>query len=253
MNGLIHSSLNIYSNSENYIIFNSWMYNGTHTHYFVQKFKFSSTSADVIHSENQFFFNLSNTNTVSSKSTSCSLDDSERIWCLGLIWELLSINEYHLENNTGSYFIEVFNYDLKQLFSHKFFFSPFDPDSFYKIVFLRDQICLMLIYNYNSLNIQIPSFLTIYITSDNKIMNYTNPGKIDIDYSPSIKFNSNCLLNDLIKISKYKASFTSVNTEKEKLYISIIEVYEIEKLIYKLYEIELYNLYHYKFLFDMRQ
>ena len=55
MNGLIHSSLNIYSNSENYIIFNSWMYNGTHTHYFVQKFKFSSTSAEVIHSENQFF------------------------------------------------------------------------------------------------------------------------------------------------------------------------------------------------------
>ena len=181
------------------------------------------------------------------------MDDSERIWCLGLIWELASIIKYNLENNTGSYYIEVFDYDLKQLFFHEFFFSPFDPDSFYKIVFLRDQICLMLIYNYNSLNIQIPSFLTIYITSDNKIMNYTNPGKIDIDYSPSIKFNSNCLLNDLIKISKYKASFTSVNTEKEKLYISIIEVYEIEKVIYKLYEIELYNLYHYKFLFDMRQ
>ena len=53
--GLIHSSLNIYSNSENYIIFNSWMYNGTHTHYLVQKNKFSSTSDKVIQTESQFF------------------------------------------------------------------------------------------------------------------------------------------------------------------------------------------------------
>ena len=56
MNGLIHSSLNIYTEAENYIIFISWMYNGTHTHFFVQKFKFSSTSDEVIHSERQFFF-----------------------------------------------------------------------------------------------------------------------------------------------------------------------------------------------------
>ena len=229
------------------------MYNGTHTHYLVQKNKFSSTSDKVIQTESQFFFNLSNTDTVSSKSTSCSLDDSEKIWCLGLIWEQSRITNNNLENNTGFYYVEVFDYDLKNIFNQALFFSPFDPDSFFKIVFLRGQICLLLIYNYNSNNTIIPSFLIIGVIPNNKNVNITNVIKIDIDYSPSIIFNSNCLLNDLIKMSKYKASFTSVNTEKEKLYISIIEVYEIEKVIYKLYEIELFNLYHYKFLFDMRQ
>ena len=181
------------------------MYNETHIHYFLKKFKFSSTSSQLIQLESQYFFELNNTNNINSKITSCSLDDLERIWFLGLIWEQSSIISNHQDNNTGAYYIEVFGYDLKLLFNQYHHFSPFDPDSFYKMLFLRGQIYLMLIYNYNSDNITIPRFLTIYITSDNKIMNYTNPAKIDIDYSASIIFNSNCLLNDLIKMSGYKA------------------------------------------------
>jgi hypothetical protein len=59
-------------------------------------------------------------------------------------------------------------------------------------------------------------------------------------------------LNDLIKISDEKICFLSTSNDKDILYIVLINIFGIEKLIIRYYDIEILNLYKFKFFKDIK-
>ena len=65
-------------------------------------------------------------------------------------------------------------------------------------------------------------------------------------------FHSDCLLNDIIKLTDYKICYIVPSTDKEDLYIIILNIYRAEKIIIRYYKIQLYNLYNYKILLEIK-
>ena len=65
-------------------------------------------------------------------------------------------------------------------------------------------------------------------------------------------FTYNLLLNDIIKINENKVIFTATTKSKETLYIIVFNFFGEKQFKIRYYPIELYKLYHYKILFDLR-
>ena len=67
----------------------------------------------------------------------------------------------------------------------------------------------------------------------------------------SESFDSDCQLNDIIKISEYKICYIAPSTDRENLYVIILNIYGTEKIIIRYYKIQIYILYHYKILLEI--
>ena len=65
-------------------------------------------------------------------------------------------------------------------------------------------------------------------------------------------FTYNLLLNDIIKINENKVIFSATTESKETLYIIVFNFFGEKQFKIRYYPIELYELYHYKILFDLR-
>ena len=88
---------------------------------------------------------------------------------------------------------------------------------------------------------------------NNEIVNYIDLlDKYQINFN-SRKFNYDCLLNDLVRISEYKVAFSTMDLDKKIFYIIIFEIHTTTSFFMKLYEIDLFLLYNIKFFLDVRE
>ena len=253
ISSIISSSLNFLIDGKNYILFTSFTYNNTYAYYQTQLFEFESITNTVpnvnLIASTPFLLNYEDT--IASHSTSCIISISQKIWCLGVIWEKGRILEYNYPNNTGSYYLLIYHSDLTNFHSFIFDSSPFDSNIFYKIAHLRQEICVIIYYSYDSNENLIPKMIIGCLDDNNEIASYTNQIPYDIQYN-SITFNSHCSLNDLIRVSDYIVSFSSVDINKEIIYITLIEVYENTDIYWRIYQISEFQKNNRKILFDLR-
>ena len=254
ISSIILSSLNFLKDGKNYILFSYFTYNKTYAFYQIQQFEFESIT-DMNNPNIKLIkstpFELKYEETIISNSTSCFISDSQKIWCFGLIWEKGRIVEFNYDNNTGSYYILLYHSDLTHFHSYVIDDSPFDANIFYKIAYLRQEICVIIYYSYDNNNILIPKMIIGYLNQTNEIESYTSQIPYNIQYD-SITFNSHCLLNDLIRVSEYMVSFSSVDINKEIIYITLIEIYEKDDVYWRTYQISEYQKYKRKILFDLK-
>ena len=76
---------------------------------------------------------------------------------------------------------------------------------------------------------------------------------VDTIYINKAKFTEYCMLNDFIKFSDNKVCLSTTTESKERLYLVILNLYDNDsKYVIRYYIIELFQLYHYKFLKDMK-
>ena len=73
--------------------------------------------------------------------------------------------------------------------------------------------------------------------------------KVEIN---SYIFNTNLNFNDIIKLSKKYICFSSISTDKEILYIVLLNIFERSKVKIRYYILRTFELYHYKFYLDLR-
>ena len=67
------------------------------------------------------------------------------------------------------------------------------------------------------------------------------------------RLNANYLYNDIIRIKIYQICFSSISQDKDILYIIIFNFFnDYNKLMIRYYTIQLYELYHKKFLLDLK-
>ena len=210
-----------------------------------------------IENKNPFFNYFSNSNRA-RKTLSCFMTDLKYIMCLYTNFTL-----YNSKNQFNSGYIKVFQ-------------SSKDSNNFTELkgiyledMYIEDSIFLKAIHYKGEIGIFI--YYYFYYTSDNYIKNKViiphNPiilfKKYDnelIDYSRSFIrtvlnqriFNMDCSLNDLIKISDKKICFLSTSNDKDILYIVLINIFGIEKLVIRYYDIEVFNLYKFKFFNNIR-
>ena len=75
---------------------------------------------------------------------------------------------------------------------------------------------------------------------------------LDLYTKSSIYFNDYCLKNDFIKITEKKLCFITSTNNNETLYISILNIINSDNVIIRYYSIDIFQLYNYKILLDMR-
>ena len=61
--------------------------------------------------------------------------------------------------------------------------------------------------------------------------------------------STNVLLNDIVKMNNNKIVFTSTSESKEILYIVVVHFFGEKQYRVRYYDIPIFALYHYKFLF----
>ena len=75
---------------------------------------------------------------------------------------------------------------------------------------------------------------------------------IDNDITIEINLNYDVLLNDIVKLDDKKVAFSATVTNKETLYIIIINIYSKTKYKIRTYPIKISDIYHYKLMRELR-
>ena len=173
----------------------------------------------------------------------------------------------------NNYFVQLaLDTDLKEknsIIYNEYQISP-DENSFIKAILLKEDIGVFSYYAY-VLNFYLYPALLFkrYNINDNKfedyfssipyveLHKYTTLYSIDWnnwngDWGNNTFFNTYCLKNDLIKISENKLCFTTTSSKNETLYVALINIVEMENVVIRYYSINIFKLYNYKILLDMR-
>ena len=128
-----------------------------------------------------------------------------------------------------------------------------DTNNFYKCVHLKDEVGVFAYYNYYSSTNVIKPFLLFMEYNDNQFKNYlpdTIPNSL-IALNPT-DLTNNFLLNDIITINENKICFSSILSDKETIYIIILNIFDDRKIKIRYYSIPSFILYHFKILFELR-
>ena len=179
------------------------------------------------------------------KGISCFQSESEFIICLYLtkIDETIYINFMKYEQ------------DLQNSKNYNFSLTYTDEEIFLKCLHLKGDVGLFAYY----LDLDYQGIL--YPVFDFKIFNKdTNEFEPDLSFFNGFvtikkyQFNTNLLLNDIIKLSEKKIIYSATSQDKESIYIISINFFGDMPMKIKMryYEIKSYLLYNYKILFELR-
>ena len=117
---------------------------------------------------------------------------------------------------------------------------------FFKGIHLVDDVGFYLYYK--SIN-SIPTIAIKEYNGNDTIADYKNYHSFSLD---KYSFNGNLLFNDIIQIKSYQICFSSTSNDKNILYIVIFNFYNnYDFMNIRYYVIELYELYHKKFLYEL--
>ena len=146
-------------------------------------------------------------------------------------------------------FTETFN-SLKEACISTYI--PTDTSIFVKGIHLKEDIGAFTYFNfYNSHTYPILFFEKYYNYVFSSICSNSYYGLYEISNNNNIFFNNYCLRNDLIKIKEDKLCYITASDTNTTLYIIIINIFGT-KVTVRYYSIDIFGLYNYKILLDMR-
>ena len=165
------------------------------------------------------------------KSVSCFITSSNNIICMFLISRYSSLikSNYY----TAHIYIGVYNSDLNKILEEKTEYIMTDSSDefniFLKCIHLEGEAGTFAFYNSNrdsaldnyKLNTY-PTIIFKYYDSKLSINNYFDPNLV-INLNKK-EFNTYSLLNDLVKLSNSKLCYISTSTNKEELYIILLNI-----------------------------
>ena len=241
-------AINLIDN-DNYIIFCSLLKSSDKYIFNVKKLKFDSNKIETgIIIKKDFKNEIEFSNSI-SYSTSCFITINKYILCM-MIYKEVTSTIFNI-NEKPKFMVYAFDKELKKLKEEAYNLNDYYQSSFSKCIYLRGNLGAFVYYDLNKAkNIVFPYINEIlYNSTSDKIANYISP--IEINYNNKV-FNKNQLLNDIIRISANKACFSTISDNKETLYI-ILYYSKDKKVILRFYTIEMFKLYNYKILFDIRE
>ena len=122
-----------------------------------------------------------------------------------------------------------------------------DEYIFFKCIYLISNVGFYIYYK----SISSYPYIAIKGWDGNSLINtYKNYEIFALD---KYRLNANYLYNDIIRIKIYQICFSSISQDKDILYIIIFNFFnDYNKLMIRYYTIQLYELYHKKFLLDLK-
>ena len=246
------SAINFKQDDINYVLFSFINNSGSNNFFSLRLLSFTST--DIIN--NNPITKDYSTNSI-GKSFSCFLTTSNNIICMFLISRQDSTisSDYY----TAHICIGVYKSDLTKILEKETEYIMTDSSSdfniFLKCIHLEGEVGIFAFYNSNVDNSEksyksntYPTIIFKYYDSNLSINNYLN---LVINLNKK-EFNTYSLLNDLVKISNTKLCYISTSTNKEELYIILLNIFNTNQIVIRYYTIAIYELYQFKFLLDMR-
>ena len=208
-------------------------YDNNNFKFYVQRNYFTSKNITIDYHKDTG----SSKTTINKTITSCFETQSKKVVCF-----------YH---NNNKYTILAVNESFVNT-SHgytQFLDSPNKYNLFFKAIYFKKEIGAF-IYYVNS-DDKAPILSIKYCNHrDNTFYNYNNFGSVSIGKK---EFNSNAMLNDIIKINDYKICFIAPSYNKESLIIVIFFLYNNDQnMIIRYYSFEMLNEYKVKFFNDLR-
>ena len=161
---------------------------------------------------------------------------------------------YGYDNSSySSYLLIAYNNELEELARE--YFSPFDLnyEAFFYSIFFRENAGVFIYYK-NESNVYYPYiFFKEYDVEDDSFKDYfLNNSLIVLN---EYVFNTDYLLNDIIKISDNKIGFFTSSKNLEVLFIIILNIFSINNINnikIRYYSIETYKLLNYKISQDIK-
>ena len=236
------------SNNIYYVVF-CYSNKSKKTFYF-NKFKFTSIDIKNNNPSNSDYFY--NTDFV-GKKISCYMTDLKYIYCF---------YTYNLGGYTFGY-IKMINLDYNVIDGIDMNNVCGDETTFMKCIYFKDEIGIFIYYyftydenTYNKVPTQHLKILFKIYRCTSYLITYCYIDDYSSNFPETIldqrKFNMECLLNDLIKVSDTKVAFISTNDEKDMLYVVLLNVFTTEKILIRYYDIRIFSLYNFKIFMDLR-
>ena len=189
------------------------------------------------------YYNGTNEPNAFGKTISCFQTQSELIIC----FFMTKINEVS--------YLNLVKYDDK--FENKknstFPLSYNDENIFFKAIHIRDELGVFSYYQKEDNFFPVLAFREFNIR-ENDFQFYFQ----ESSYPHScinlkkFSFNTNLLLNDIIKLTETKIVYSSTSENKEILYIIVLNSFGEKKISVRYYLIEIFSFYKYKILFELR-
>ena len=246
---LVWTSGHIIENNINYFYLGHLLYNGTYYNFHIERYSFK-----VSQSNQNIYVNKINEYKVQSldkKIASCYMTEYPYIICLMYYYELIKYKENGIQKSYlhNYYAAFVFNKDLT-VYINGVFDSIEDTSTkyFFKAIHIKEELGCFIYYISNN---GPPIFKVIGINHEFRqfqLVSFNNFEKLSDQYS----YNSDVLLNDLIKMSNKLICFASSTNDKLKLIISLINLNGKDNLTIRYYIINIDELIKYKFLFDIK-
>ena len=237
-NNWIWSFNNLIENKLNYFYLGYIIYKPTDGNYqlFLDKFSFEIDEGTQIISIKEISY--IGVYTYDKKTFSCYFTENTYYICF----------LYYYDDTEDYYLLIAFDKNIKNIVDKKLEnIKDLNSIYFFKAVHLRNEIGCLIYY----LSDTQPPMIKImeFDISNNEFISCID---FNITLNGNYSYNTEILLNDLIKVSDEKICFTSSSSDKTKLIIVIISFYNNNKLTIRYYILDIYNLLNYKFLFDIK-
>ena len=227
--------------SENKYFFGFASYHNGENRTYLQKHSFNKLNQ--FETTNSYTYETTNEYGAYGFETSCYQTSSRLIYCFSL----------DKVDNELYYYINKYESDFSDRIYQRLKSTVNDEYTFYKCIHLKNEIGVFAYYYNNEGNLH-PVILFRQFNINEQKFEYYLPS----EYSASgimiskYLFINNILLNDIIKIREDKIAFLSTLTNKETLYITILNLYGDRKIKIRYYSVKLYAFYHYKILLDLK-
>ena len=166
--------------------------------------------------------------------------------------ETLKIVCFYQKSKTKEYTILAFNDTYINATSQNYTYllaASNDTNLFYKAIHFKKEIGVFIYYLSIDDTYPIASIKNCN-HKDNRFYNYKNYGEINLNKKV---FNSNALMNDIIKLDDNKICFISISNNKNSLIIVIFNFYNQDNYMkIRYYSYDMYNNYGIKFFNDLR-
>ena len=152
-------------------------------------------------------------------------------------------------------YLNLVKYDITidTSISSSFILNISEENNFYKCIHLEGEVGIFAYYSYISDIIYTTLLFREFSQDSDSFVFYLPDSYVDSSITlQKYLFNNNLLLNDIIKLTTKKIAFSTVSTNKEKMYIIILNISEDKNIKVRYYSIDSFSLYHYKIYLELR-
>ena len=144
--------------------------------------------------------------------------------------------------------INAFNSDLSNSVETSIYDpSNYDQNNFFKGIHLKEEIGFFI---YFKQYVNYPTISILQCNYDRSMSKYYDYEGINIDKT---NFNTDCLLNDIIKLNDFQVCYISINNNKEYFKLVLFTLYKDDSLMnIRYYEIEMWNNHQIKIFFNIK-